>query len=377
MKVRKIIIAISLLFITGTSFIYFVFPEMLQQADFVVSAQNNSTNLDSKTNYERHPGKTLKEKTKNKIKDRNLEELLFREELLIREVNKMSHSFDRELFNFLSTRFDRMSERSQGAFLARIGRYDKKSVNRFLIKQAKGHRHPKVQRRAINALSQKENPEREQALRKLYLNKKDLEPETVIVTIGSYYRILKDTKLLNSLEKDLINFIKSAMKSNDESFLYVALMELSKIDPENAQMFNLGLDYLKQRGEFESPELTNYMIKLLSRYRPKQIEKSYMSFFNNGDVKLKIELLNSLSMICPQNILDLVDKILSSSQNSRVHLALIRNMIFFPPEKTIPFLEKNRELLKVDGQKWDQYLLKVKDSELGNTCETVTTEDNK
>ena len=73
---------------------------MLQQADFVVSAQNNSTNLDSKTNCERHPGKTLKEKTKNKIKDRNLEELLFREELLIREVNKMSHSFDRELFNF-------------------------------------------------------------------------------------------------------------------------------------------------------------------------------------------------------------------------------------------------------------------------------------
>ena len=59
------------------------------------------------------------------------------------------------------------------------------------------------------------------------------------------------------------------------------------------------------------------------------------------------------------------------SENSRIHLALARNMIFFPVDESIPFLEKNRDSFKVDDKRWEKILLRIQDSGLGNTCQTI------
>lgn len=381
MKIPKILIVSLLIPLVGAAYVYFAHPKLAMDLYRKYIAKSKT----SKFSSNRESGKkdvgrpasvngnsTEKvEKEEKKEKKRNLEELLYREELLLKEVNRMAHRYDEELITFLITRFDKISERSQGAFLERIGRYDKKKVNQFLIKQAKENSNLKVRRRAISALSRKANLDREKALKELYLKRKSLDPETIVIIIGAYYRILSDTKLLSSLEKELLSSIEQAMSSNDESFLYKSLMELSKIDPENKKMFKMCLVYLKQKGSFDSPEFTNFLIKLLARYRPKEIEKDFMTYFKSGDVKMQIELLNSLSLICPKEIWSLSEDILNFSQNGRVHLAFLRNMIFFPLEESIPFLEKNKQQIKVDHSKWDNFILSIKDSDLGNTCQDV------
>jgi hypothetical protein len=379
MKIPKWLIVVLVLPVIAAVYVYYAHPKLGLELyrKYVLNqeqAKNNAPKrpgkkaLQAKSEEGRKNGKNVKDEEEQ---ERDLEELLHRKELLLREVNKMAHGFDKELVEFLMSRFDQLSDRSKGAFLERLGRYSKKNVDTFLINQANDGTNANVQLRAIGALARAKSPQRESALKKLYLGRKNLNPETTVVVIGSYYRILTDTQLLGSLEKELLKYIQQAMEENNESFLYRCLMELSKIDPENRKMFELSLQYLKKRGSFDSPEFTNYLIKILSRYRPKKIEKDFLTFFGNGDVKVQVELLNSLSLICPKKIWSLLDEVLSTSQNARIHLALARNMIFFPVEDSIPYLEKNRDSFKIDDKRWEKILLRIQDSGLGNTCQTV------
>lgn len=302
---------------------------------------------------------------------RNLEELVARPELLIREINRMAHSFDRELFDFLVPRFKQLNVRAQGSFIDQIARHDQPPVTKFLKQLIEGAGEKELRLRAISALAKAKSKQRESLLKKLYQQHRTKDELEQIIILGSYYRILTDNAEVGKITLDMFRLVKSARDDKNADLLFRGLLELSKVDPENQNLLKLTGDILLAQEFNEHDELNNYLVRVQARYRPKVLGQDFFKYFNHPSMRVKVEMINSLSMICPKNIWEILTKIVQDYPETRLHLPVARQLVFFNREKAEKFFQEHRDEIKIEEDKWRKIRMKILESELSDTCEEV------
>lgn len=303
----------------------------------------------------------------------NYYEKLNNQEELLREVNNLNHSLNKEFLEFAFKNINEFSPKVLHAFVDRVGKFKDSRIDKLLKDYARSA-DDSLRRRAIRSLGRIQDLEREKILKALYDKRLQTSEEEQVEIIASYYQSLSDGKLIAKLEKDLLRIVND---SQNQEGIFLALMQLNKIDPENKQVINYAKDFLKEEKFPEHVELNNLVIRILARYSPKFIEKDFLNFMKHPSTRVQVELVNVLSVVCPKNIWDLFSEILNRHQNTRVHLALMRQLMFFNSIKAEEFLEKNKDVFKIDQDRWRKIRLKILESELTDTCESVRLKKRK
>lgn len=312
-------------------------------------------------------------------KPRDFQEMLAREELLIQEINRMAHRFDSELFDFIVRHFSQLSERAKGSFVERIGKHRNKKVNQFLYQIIRSDENQSLRLRAIGSVSKGkgEDAEREKFLKELYLQQlqhKDKPPLEKLIIIGSYYQILTDNNVVSNLLDEMFKLVEDARSAEDSDLVYRGLLELNKIDPENQRLLKMAEEILREKTFVEYEELNNFLIRMLAKFKPKFIEASFFDLFSHPSQRVKVELINSLSMVCPQDIYPILGKIITDYPETRLHLPVARQLVFFDKVKSEKFFQDYREQIKIDEDTWRKIRLKILESELSDSCKEVVFE---
>lgn len=303
----------------------------------------------------------------------NYDEKLNNQEELLREVNNLNHSLNKEFLEFAFKNINEFNPKVLHAFVDRIGKFKDIRIDKIL-KDYSQSADESLRRRAIRSLGRIQDSEREKILNSLYKKRQQASEEEQVEIIASYYQSMSDGKLIAKLENDLLKIIN---ESQNQESIFLALMQLNKIDPENKQVINYAKDFLKEEKFPDHVELNNLVIRILARYSPKYIENDFLNFMKHPSTRVRVELVNVLSVVCPKNIWDLFSEILNQYPNTRIHLALMRQLMFFDTVKAEAFLEQNKNIFKIDQDRWRKIRIKILESELADTCESVTLKKRK